>query len=328
MMLLVLLAPGGAQPEVFGLVPVASVVTPADLPSGGGWSSWRLDGSWGWAPTDYSAHLLRQLFGEPGPITPEGEGWAFALVDWPMFGVALTPGRDGRARAWPWAWGLERAGDFFQASRQASYTTAAWLNALGALEVELRPEEPAHTGSHPMALEEARYRGAVLGMRAMWAMVGGPPQGGRARPKRWASAAEMPAVLRLTAADAASDEALDDLLDEYRGRLGLAAVEAWPVEALERARYVLSFMLHLPAEVDGQPGTCAALVDRLVAELGRRGARGAVRVRHPERWDAEARAAARRLLAEGGERVFYVDGERAAMDAGAFAARFRWALGD
>ncbi|MCB9540860.1 MAG: hypothetical protein H6703_00245 [Myxococcales bacterium] len=44
MMRVALLAAGGAQPEVFGPAPVASVVTPADLPSGGEWSSWRLDG--------------------------------------------------------------------------------------------------------------------------------------------------------------------------------------------------------------------------------------------------------------------------------------------
>ena len=143
MTLLALFSTSGAQPEMFGLVPVDSIVRPAGHERAGGYSTWDMDHLKGWQPATYSADVLRELFGEPQQLSPEFQGWAFALQDWPMFGVMLVPRADGRA--WPvcWSWSDGFSKEIFHAERQAKFAYSAWLNALAALHRDIaRAEAP------------------------------------------------------------------------------------------------------------------------------------------------------------------------------------------
>ena len=138
-----LFASSGAQPEMFGLVPVDSIVSPPETEEGGGYSTHDMDHLKGWRPTAYSVHVLRELFGEPQQLSPEFRGWAFAMHDWPEFGVMLVPRSDGLA--WPvcWDWGYGAWGERFDAERQAKFAYSAWLNALAALHRDIaRAEAP------------------------------------------------------------------------------------------------------------------------------------------------------------------------------------------
>jgi len=138
MTLLALFNNSGAQPETFGLMPVDSVVgPPMEVPwggdDGGGYATSDMTSTKGWRPCAYSEAILREIFGPPKQLSPEFRGWAFAMQEWPEFGVMLVP--MGNGGVWPvsWDWGYPVSGERFDAKLHAKFAYSAWLNALTAL---------------------------------------------------------------------------------------------------------------------------------------------------------------------------------------------------
>jgi len=129
MTILALFNNSGAQPELFGLIMVDSVVSPPE----GGYATADMDSSWGWRPTAYSQDIVREIFGPPKQLSPEFRGWVFAMQEWPEFGVMLVP--MGNGGVWPvcWDWGYPVSGERFDAKLHAKFAYSAWLNALTAL---------------------------------------------------------------------------------------------------------------------------------------------------------------------------------------------------
>jgi len=128
----------GAHPESFGLVPVESLVSPPDETGHIGYSTADMPLYAGWYPTDYDAHILKELFGPARKVAPDVRGWAFAAHDAPDFGVVLIPRRSGRAVPYYWDWGSNLArGRFVKVGKRVDRMTSAWLNALTHFEQSL-----------------------------------------------------------------------------------------------------------------------------------------------------------------------------------------------
>lgn len=93
--------------------------------------------TYGWRPTLYDEAVVREIFGEPAVLSREFRGWAFALEDWPEFGVMLVPIGHGRVEAVCWSWSYTFSKERFHAKRRAKMAYAAWLNALTKLHLEI-----------------------------------------------------------------------------------------------------------------------------------------------------------------------------------------------
>ncbi|MCB9528315.1 MAG: hypothetical protein R3F65_09685 [bacterium] len=142
MTMLALFSTSGAQPEMFGLVPVDSILSPPG-DGGIGYSTADMVSSFGWQPTTYHQDVLRELFGEPRQVAPDVRGWAFAAADAPEFGVVLVPLANGRVRPSAWDWGHRVPIGRVKAWRATKLTCSAWLNALAAFQREVHAAERA-----------------------------------------------------------------------------------------------------------------------------------------------------------------------------------------
>lgn len=140
--MLALFAASGAQPELFGLVPVDSITSPPDERGEVAWSMADMPWTDGWEPTTYDGDIIRVVFGEPARLAPDVQGWAFAHQDATEFGVVLVPRTDGTVVPHLWEWGILHPIATFRGLRLARRAGSAWLNALAEFQREVRGDPP------------------------------------------------------------------------------------------------------------------------------------------------------------------------------------------
>lgn len=125
-----------ASPDSFSLVPIDSVTSPPDENGEVEWGHSAMVVAYGWRPRVFETFIIRELLGDPTPVAPDLNGWAFASAEAPDFGVVLAVQGDVTVPRL-WDWGTLSLSRKFAVTRANLPLVIAWLNAFSLVHDEI-----------------------------------------------------------------------------------------------------------------------------------------------------------------------------------------------